>query len=271
MSGSRLRRAVTLVLGLAAYAISQLTLAYTFGFVGGILTPTAVDGPARSALASSVAINLLLFVVFGLQHSVMARSRWKEWVERVAGPGLERPVYVMATCLALGVLYAGWQPIPLVILDLKSTFMGGVLVVVGVCGWLAVLTASLFVGHFNLFGLRQAWHAFRAQPCPPLPLRARALYRYVRHPMYLGTLVAFWVHPTMTVGRVLFASCMTAYVLIGVRFEEQDLAREHGAVYEAYRRRVPMLVPALRFSNGREARPEEAALDSEAASVPGEA
>lgn len=274
MSGSRLRRAAAFSFGLATYAASQLTLAYTFGFVGGMFTPTAVDGPARSGAATSVAINLLLFAVFGLQHSLMARSRWKGWVERVLGPGMERPVYVMATCMALGVLYAAWQPLPFVVFDLKSTVVGAVLVVLGFGGWLAVLAASLLVGHFHLFGLRQAWYAFRGQTLPPLPLRARALYRYVRHPMYLGTLVAFWVHPTMTLGRVLFASCMTAYVLIGIRFEERDLLREHGAAYEEYRRRVPMLLPSFSFANGRQPPPGEVAIEadnSEPATVPGEA
>ncbi len=244
MAPSPSRRIATLGFGVTAYLASQLVLAWTFGFVGGFVTPTTLDGAARSPLGTSLVVDLTLLACFGLQHSVMARRRFKQRVERL-GPGVERPAYVLATSLALGLLYAGWQPIPAPIWDLQGSVAGGALAAISLGGWLAVLVASLVIGHFHLFGLTQSWHAFRGRPSPPQPLRARALYRHVRHPMYLGTLVAFWSAPTLTWGRVLFASAMTAYVLVAVRYEERDLLTEHGPAYAEYCHRVPRFVPTL--------------------------
>ncbi len=244
MARSPLRRTAILALGVTAYLTSQLVLAYTFGFVGGLATPTALDGAARAAVPTSVAVDLGLLAIFALQHSLMARRRCKQWVERL-GPGVERPVYVLASSLALGLSYAFWHPVPVALWDLEGSLAGAVLAALSLTGWGAVLTASLVIGHFHLFGLSQSWAAFRGRPSPPQPLRARSLYRHLRHPMYLGTLVAFWCAPTLTWGRVLFASAMTAYVLIAVRFEERDLLLEHGEAYEEYCRRVPRFVPSL--------------------------
>ena len=257
MTSSFSRRIATLGFGVTAYLASQLVLAWTFVFVGGLLVPITLDGAPRSSLTSSLLVNLLLFACFGLQHSVMARRRCKQWWESL-GPGLERPAYVLATSLALGLLYAGWQPIPIPIWDLQGSAAGGVLVAISLGGWLAVLTASLIIGHFHLFGLTQSWYGFRGRPAPPQPLRARALYRHVRHPMYLVTLVAFWSASTMTWGRVLFASAMTAYVLIAVRFEERDLLTEFGPAYAEYCHSVPRFVPTL-----RPAPPDDPLLDAE--------
>lgn len=238
------RRLAVLAFGITAYLASQLVLAYTFGFVGGILVPTTLDGPARASLPVSMAIDLALLACFGLQHSAMARRPWKRFVERL-GPGIERPTYVLATSLALALLYAGWQPIPAVVWDLQGSVAGALLAAASLGGWLSVLSASVVIGHFHLFGLAHSWSAFRGRPVPRQPLRARALYRHVRHPMYLGTLVAFWCAPTLTWGRIIFASAMTAYVAIAVRWEERDLLAEHGQAYAVYCQRVPRFIPLL--------------------------
>lgn len=238
------RRVATLAFGVLAYLASQLVLAYTFGFVGGMLTPTSLDGPARSPLATAVFTDLALLAGFGLQHSLMARRGCKRRMARL-GPGVERPAYVLASSLALALLYAFWQPLPAPVWDWQGSVAGGALAAASLAGWVAVLAASLAIGHFHLFGLTDSWSAFRGRPAPPQPLRARALYRHVRHPMYLGTLLAFWCAPLLTWGRVLFAAAMTAYVLLAVRWEERDLLAEHGQAYAEYCRRVPRFVPSL--------------------------
>jgi len=249
------RRIPILVFGVLSYAAFLATFLYAIGFVGNIIVPKSLDsGPAGSSTAA-LAVDLALLAVFALQHSIMARPVFKRWLTRVVPVAVERSVYVLASSLALGLLFWQWQPIGVTVWDIDNV-AGRVFLVCGaVFGWLAVLATTFVINHFDLFGLRQVWRHFRGQPQTPLRFVTPAPYRLVRHPLYVGWLFAFWCTPTMTVAHLVFALATTAYILVAIRFEERDLMQAHPE-YAAYRRRVPMLLPRPATSLQRRARLE---------------
>jgi protein-S-isoprenylcysteine O-methyltransferase Ste14 len=223
---------------------------YGVGFVGGFLTPTSLDGSVAGgveelqpeALAKAVLINLALVAVFGLQHSVMARPAFKRWFTRWIPEPMERSTYVLATNLALGLLYWQWRPMGGLVWHIEETWARSVLWSLFAIGWLTVLVTTFLINHFDLFGLRQVWLYFRGRPYTPLPFVTPWPYLIVRHPLYVGWLMAFWATPTMTIAHLLFAGTLTVYILMAIRLEERDLMTFHRA-YADYRRRVPMLIP----------------------------
>lgn len=237
-----MRRILTLAYGVAAYALTLVTLLYTAGFIGGFLTPTRLDGPRRGPVAAALAVDVGLLGLFALQHSGMARPAFKRWWTRFVPAQVERSTYVLTSCVALLVLLLGWRPVGGVVWNVENTAGRVALYTVYGAGWLIVNWATFLINHFDLFGLRQVWLSFRERPYTQLRFGTPSLYRIVRHPLYVGWLMVFWSTPRMTVAHLVFAAGLTTYILAAIRWEERDLVAAHSE-YAAYRRRVPMLIP----------------------------
>ncbi len=229
--------------GLACYGLFLGVFLYAAGFLGNLAVPKAIDSARTDPLWLALAIDLGLLALFALQHSIMARPGFKRWWTRLVPPAAERSTYVLLSSLALGVLMWQWRPIGGEVWDARTPALRGALWTGFGLGWLLVLGATLQINHFDLFGLRQAWLFLRGRAYTRVPFQVPVLYRIVRHPLYVGWIVAFWCTPTMTATHLVFALVATAYILVAIRFEERDLVRAHGAGYLDYRRRVPMLVP----------------------------
>jgi protein-S-isoprenylcysteine O-methyltransferase Ste14 len=233
---------VNIAFSLLSYAVFILTSIYATGFAGGFGVPRSIDGPQMFPFAEAVIVDAGLLLLFGLQHSVMARPGFKRAWTRWIPDAIERSAYVLFSSLALIALFAFWRPIEGVVWEVTSPasylVWGGY-----AAGWLVLLLSSFMISHAELFGLSQAWHALRGRPVPIQPLSVKWLYKVVRHPIMLGFLIAFWSVPRMTVGHLVFSLGMTVYVLIGLHFEERDLERGLGDDYRVYQSRVPMLLP----------------------------
>jgi protein-S-isoprenylcysteine O-methyltransferase Ste14 len=239
------RRLVILTYGLLSYILALATMVYAIGFIGGFLTPTQLDGPRQVSLSAALAINGGLLALFAVQHSGMARPRFKRWLTRFVPEPAERSTYVLLSSGALFVLFWQWQPIGGVVWEVPGEAARAVVYAVFAAGWVMVLATTFLINHFDLFGLRQVWLAFRGVKYTSLRFGTPGPYRLVRHPLYIGWFTVFWAAPTMTVAHLLFAVGTTAYILMAIRWEERDLVAAHPE-YADYRRRVPMLLPRLR-------------------------
>jgi len=239
-----IRRIAIFAFGGVSYMIFLATFLYALGFVGGFLVPTTLDGPARMPFGPALAIDLGLLTLFAVQHSVMARPAFKRMWTRVVPQPLERSIYVLASSLCLIAMFAAWQPLGGVVWNLESTLGRVIAYALFAFGWGLVLATTFLINHFDLFGLRQVWLALRDRPYTRLRFVEPGPYKLVRHPLYVGWLFAFWSTPTMTSAHLVFAIMTTAYILVAIQLEERDLVAEHGAAYDSYRRRVPMLVPS---------------------------
>lgn len=239
-------RHLALGYGAINYLVFLAVFGYAVGFVGDLVVPRTVDHGPEAPAGQAVMIDLLLLGVFAVQHSVMARPGFKRWLTRTVPADIERSTYVLASNLVLALLFWQWRPIPAVIWDVGPPVARGALWALFWVGWLIALTSTFMVSHLDLFGLRQVYSAWRAQPYRPVEFRVFALYRLVRHPLMLGFVIAFWATPTMTVGHLLFAAAATGYILIALQLEERDLIAAIGEDYQHYRRRVPMLIPVRR-------------------------
>lgn len=252
------------VYALGCYVMFIGTLLYAVGFVGHFGVPKALDtGPAAPLLAALI-VNTLLLSVFALQHSVMARHGFKRWWKRIVPPAIERSTYVLATCLALALLFWQWRPMPDVVWQVDSTPIMFLIWWVFWLGWGIALVSTFLINHFELFGLSQVHARATNRELAAPQLRTPLFYRHVRHPLYVGFLLAFWATPTMTTGHLMFAIAMTGYILIGIFFEERDLIRQFGDRYRSYRMQVGMLIPRMGPRHGLRVkrRSEEAAVTS---------
>ncbi len=234
--------------GLLAYAFFFASFLYAVPFIGGFGVPRSLDSAADGPVGVAVLLDVLLLAVFALQHSVMARPGFKRWWTRIVPEPAERSTYVLASSLALLLLFWQWRPIGGVVWHVGSPLGRAALQGLFVAGWLTILVSTFLINHFDLFGLRQAWLHLRGKPYRPLAFGTPGLYRHVRHPLYVGWLLTFWSTPTMTAAHLLFAVMTTAYILIAIQLEERDLGDVHGEKYAQYRRDVPMLVPRIRTS-----------------------
>ncbi len=230
--------------GLLAYSACLASLLYLIGFSGNILVPTSVDAGVPATWLEAACVDFLLISLFAVQHSVMARQSFKRWWTRIVPPAVERSTFVLATSLVLALMFWQWRPILSPIVwrvdraAVVQVLWGGFWL-----GWAMVLVSSFLINHFELFGLHQVFARLTGRQMPAARFKTPLLYRYVRHPLYLGLLLAFWSVPRMTAGHLLFSAGATGYILVGIWFEERDLVAQFGERYRRYRQEVGMLVP----------------------------
>lgn len=241
-----MKRTLFFVYGLVCYAVTLATFAYLAGFVGNVLTPTRLDAPASGSLGIAVVVNLSLLLLFGLQHSVMARPTFKRvWTKLVPQP-IERSTYCLLSCVALAMLFWQWRPMGGVIWDVQHEVGRAAILTVYSLGWLVVLATTFLINHFDLFGLRQVWMHLRGKWYTPPAFTTPGPYKRVRHPLYLGWMIVFWATPVMTVAHLAFAAGLTAYMIIAIYFEERNLAEHYGQRYVEWKKQTPMLIPRRR-------------------------
>ena len=239
------KRLVFFTYGVAAYLLFVATFLYAIGFVGGFAAPTRLDGPLRGSLSAALAIDVALLTIFAVQHSVMARRWFKERWTLIVPWTIERSTYVACASLALLLLFWQWRPIGIEIWSVENVAGRVLLWTLSAAGWITVWAVTFLINHFDLFGLRQVWLPLRGRPYTKVRFRTPLPYRYVRHPLYAGFLLAFWMTPAMTLAHLIFALTTTAYVVVAIQFEERDLVSEYGVAYEQYRRDVAMLLPFI--------------------------
>lgn len=243
---SAFARFTGLAYSLIAYLAFNGVLIYCVGFVGNFTTPVTIDVGRSTDAASAALIDVLLLAIFGIQHSVMARPHFKAWWIRVVPAPVERSTYVLFSSLLLALVMWQWRPIPTVLWQVDATWAQLLVWFLFAGGWAMALAATFLTDHFEMLGVKQALAHLRSKPCITPKFHERALYRWVRHPIMLGQIVAFWAIPTMTAGHLLFAVVMLAYILIGLHFEERDLAKTHGEEFLDYQKRIPKLIPRLK-------------------------
>ncbi|HET9697878.1 MAG TPA: hypothetical protein VFP40_13485 [Terriglobales bacterium] len=240
------KRISIFVYGVVAYALFFVTFLYAVGFVGNLVVPKSIDSPATTPFLTALGIDLLLLAIFACQHSIMARPGFKRAWTKIVPETAERSTYVLFASVALIGLFYFWQPLGGVVWDIQNPTARMIIYQVFGLGFAIVLVSTFLINHFDLFGLRQVWLQLMGKPYTHLVFRTPLFYRYVRHPLYLGFLLAFWFTPRMTGAHLLFAAMTTAYILIAIQLEERDLIMMHGARYSKYREAVPMLVPSVK-------------------------
>jgi protein-S-isoprenylcysteine O-methyltransferase Ste14 len=236
-------RVIALLYGLIAYLVFAATIIYSIGFVTGLVVPKTIDSGLAGPPMQAVIINLLLMSLFAIQHSVMARPRFKKWWTRIVPPTVERSTFVLFSSLALAFLFWQWQPIPVVVWQVTNPQVAASLLGLSLFGWVFVFVSTFLINHFELFGLHQVANNLVGRPMPAMRFKTPLLYNLVRHPIYLGFLIFFWATPVMTGGHLLFATVTTAYIFVGIALEEHDLIELFGDEYLRYRKRVSMIVP----------------------------
>ena len=234
---------LTLVYGALCYALAMATILYAICFIGGF-GPLSLDrgGPVAMPI-EAIAIDLALLGLFALQHSVMARPAFKARWTQIVPSAIERSTYVLASSLALLLLYWQWRPMGAVVWEARQPILAGALMAIFWLGWAVLFISTFLINHFDLFGLAQVWNAWRGTPAKATEFRTPFFYQVVRHPIYVGFLLAFWATPRMTESHLLFAVASTGYIFVGIWLEERDLVAHFGDTYRRYRERVSMIVP----------------------------
>jgi protein-S-isoprenylcysteine O-methyltransferase Ste14 len=241
-----IKRASIFIYGAASYGLFLFSFLYAICFIGNFFVEHSMDSPARSPFATALAIDVALLAIFAVQHSLMARPFFKRFITRYIPQSAERSTYELASSVALLALLVWWEPIGGTVWDVQHPAARAMFHTMFALGFGLVLLATFLINHFDLFGLRQVWLQLVGREYTPLPFRTPFLYRYVRHPLYVGWFIAFWFTPTMTGAHLLFAVMTSAYILMAIPWEERDLVDALGEDYEKYRQEVPMLVPSAR-------------------------
>jgi protein-S-isoprenylcysteine O-methyltransferase Ste14 len=236
-------RALAFLYGVVAYLTFFGTILYAIGFVTGLVVPKTIDTGTVVPLTEAIIVNLLLMSLFAVQHSVMARRQFKEWWTQYVPKPVERSTYVLLASLALILLFWQWRPMPTVVWQVADSTIAAAILTVSFVGWGLVFFSTFLINHFELFGLHQVANNLVGRDMPPLRFKTPVLYKVVRHPIYLGFIIAFWAAPTMTAGHLLFAAVTTIYIFVGIALEEHDLIELFGDEYRRYRERVSMLIP----------------------------
>jgi protein-S-isoprenylcysteine O-methyltransferase Ste14 len=241
---------LALLYGVVSYVLFLASFLYAIGFMANEWVPKAINDGSAGGTGTAIVINLVLLSIFAVQHSIMARPWFKKTWTKIVAPSIERSTFVLLTSLILFLIYWKWQPMTGTVWSLENEAVRTIVWGVFALGWLIVLVSTFLINHFDLFGLRQVWLRFRNQEYTGLRFTEWSLYKYVRHPILLGFIVAFWATPDMTTGHLLFAAVTTAYMLVAIQFEEHDLVAEHGDRYRQYRERVSMIVPMPKKRSG---------------------
>jgi protein-S-isoprenylcysteine O-methyltransferase Ste14 len=236
-------RITAFLYGIVAYLVFFGTFLYAIGFVSGLVVPKTIDTGTVVPMTEALIVNILLMSLFAVQHSVMARRQFKQWWTQYVPKSVERSTYVLLASLALVLLFWQWRAMPTLVWQIADPKIAMAATVVSLIGWLIVLTSTFLINHFELFGLHQITNNLTGRPMPALRFRTPLYYKFVRHPIYLGFIIAFWAAPTMTIGHLLFAAVTTAYIFVGILLEERDLVDLFGDDYRRYKDRVSMLVP----------------------------
>jgi methanethiol S-methyltransferase len=236
-------RMLALLYGIGSYLIFFVTFLYAIGFVGNIVVPKSIDSGPEGAFTQSLIIDVVLLGLFAVQHSVMARPGFKKAWTKIVPQVVERSTYVLLASLLLDFLFWQWQPLTAPVWEVRNAIVAPILQILFFGGWALVLVSTIFINHFDLFGLRQV---FLYDKYTYLGFRIPFIYRFLRHPIMLGFIIAFWATPKMTLGHLVFAITTTIYILIAIQLEERDLTSIHGEAYEDYRRKVSMLIPLPR-------------------------
>jgi len=239
----KMSRFIAFFYGVASYFVFFGAFLYAIGFVSGLVVPKTIDSGTVVRLTEAIIVDLLLMSVFAIQHSVMARKQFKQWWTQYVPKSVERSTYVLLSSLALLLLFWQWRPIPAVAWHIDNPQIAMAAILLSFIGWLIVLTSTFLINHFELFGLHQVANNLSGRAMPVPRFRTPLYYQFVRHPIYLGFIIAFWATPTMTAGHLLFAAVTTAYIVIGILLEERDLIDLFGDDYRRYMDRVSMLLP----------------------------
>jgi len=238
-----LARSIAFLYGVFAYILFLGTILYAIGFVSNLVVPKTLETGTAGPLAEALIVDLVLMSIFALQHSVMARKQFKQWWTQFVPKAVERSTYVLLSNLALILLMWQWRPMPAVVWHIGDPQIAMAVTGVSLVGWVIVFTSTFLINHFELFGLHQVTTDLAGRTIPAPRFRTPLYYKFVRHPLYLGFIIAFWAAPTMTAGHLLFAAVTTAYIFVGILLEERDLIDLFGDDYRRYKKRVSMLVP----------------------------
>lgn len=242
-----MKRFFALAYGLGVYLFFLTTFTYAILFVGNLFVPKTIDSGEPAPLVEALVVNTLLLALFALQHTVMARPAFKRWITRYLPKPMERSTFVLAATAALALLLWQWRPMPATVWEITNPLQASVLWTLFAAGWGVLLISTFLINHFELFGLTQVWSAFSGREPKPQAFTTPLFYKYVRHPLYVGFIIAFWSTPVMSIGHLFFAIGCTGYILVGIWFEERDLIAHFGERYRQYRRDVGMLLPKLRM------------------------
>lgn len=245
-------RYIAFLYGMLCYLVFGVVFLYSIGFVTNLIVPTTIDRGMSAPVIPALAIDLVLLSIFAIQHSVMARQGFKRWWTQFVSKSVERSTYVLTASLALALLLWQWRPIPQLVWQVGDPVWANLLTALSLLGFAMVVFSTFLINHFELFGLSQVTHNLQGHEMPPPRMRTPLLYRVVRHPIYLGFVLAFWAAPVMSAGHLIFAAMTTGYILVGIVLEERDLVGFFGDEYRRYQAKVPMLIPGMKPGPRRE-------------------